>query len=52
MDMLLLPVGGGGLTNHDDVVINLKINFTESDYPDFNATISPVFQELTEWVCN
>ena len=58
MDMLLLPVGGGGLTNYDvggltnydDVVISLRVNFTESDYPDYNATINAVLQELTAWV--
>ena len=48
INILLLPVGGGGLTNHD--VINLKVNFTESDYPDLNATINAVLQELTAWV--
>ena len=50
MNILLLPVGGGELTNHDEVVINLKVNFTESDYPDYNATINAVLQELTAWV--
>ena len=58
MGILLLPVGGGGLTNYDvggltnydDVVISLRVNFTESDYPDYNATINAVLQELTAWV--
>ena len=48
MNILLLPVGGGGLTNHD--VVSLRVNFTELDYPDYNATINAVFQELTAWV--
>ena len=52
MNILLLPVGSGGrLTNYDgDIVISLRVNFTESDYPDYNATINVVLQELTAWV--
>ena len=38
------------LTIRHDLSINLKVNFTESDYPDFNTTISAVLQELTSWV--
>lgn len=49
MNILLLPVGGGGLTKYE-VVISLRVNFTESDYPDYNATISPILQELASLV--
>ena len=52
INLLLLPVGAYGRTikYNARLSINMKVNFTESDYPDFNATISAVLQELTAWV--
>ena len=49
INLLLLPVGIDGLIRvHDaQLSLNLKVNLTESDYPDFNATINDVLQELT-----
>ena len=47
---LLSPTGFLGLTGLYDLSLNLKVNLTESDYPDFNATINAVLQELTPWV--
>ena len=49
INLLLLPVGIDGLIIKYDaqLSLNLKANLTESDYPDFNATINGVLQELT-----
>ena len=44
MDNLLLPLLHGQAKND---VINLKVNLTESDYPDFNTAINNTLQELT-----
>ena len=50
INLLLVPVGNYGQTNYARLSINLKVNFTESDYSDFNATINAVLQELTSLV--
>ena len=52
ISLLLHSVGAYGQTIEYNVrlSINLKVNFTESDYPDYNNTIRAVLQELTAWV--
>ena len=48
--LLLLSADASGQKVEDCVRLELKVNFTESDYTNYNTTIDSVLQDFTSWV--